>query len=426
MSHSILIRNGYLVDPGSAFEGVSDLLIRDGRIAAVGSGLSSEAEEVIDAAGLTVFPGLVDLHVHLRDPGQTHKEDLRTGSAAAARGGVTTLLAMPNTTPPVDRPERFAQVKEKAEEVSPVHILQAVSITKDMAGRELTDIRALTAAGVKAFSEDGKSVLDAALMRRAMELFAEEDALVCDHCEEMSLVGGGVMNLDAEAKRLGLPGIPNAAEDVIAARDVILSSLTGARLHLCHCSTKGSVMILEAAKRAGLRVTAEVCPHHFMLTSADIPGDDANYKMNPPLRTREDVEALRAGLRNGLIDCISTDHAPHSEEEKAGGFRKAPFGIVGLETSAALTYTGLIKSGILTLMQMAEKMCLNPAKILRVPGGTLMPGEAADIAIFDFSKSYRIDPGTFASKGKNTPFAGMTVWGRTRYTIVNGQVVYKD
>ena len=425
MGNTLLIKGGYIVDPDTRFEGRGDLLIADGVIRDVGADLPVEADRVIDASALTVFPGLVDLHVHLRDPGQTYKEDITTASMAAARGGVTSMLAMPNTNPPMDAVQRIEYVTGKARTDACVRIYQAASITKEMAGETLTDIEAIIGSGCKAFSEDGKSVMSAALMYDAMKRIAAMDGLICDHCEDITMVRGGVMNEDASAVRLGLPGIPNAVEDVIAARDALLAASTGARLHLCHCSTKGSVAIVSDAKRDGVKITAEVCPHHFILTSDDIPCDDANYKMNPPLRTKQDVEALRRGLRDGTIDCISTDHAPHAAEEKSKGFLRAPFGIVGLETSAALTYTELVKPGILTLMQMAEKMSGNPARILRVPGGSLRVGAPADLALFDFNAEWKIDPAAFASKGKNTPFAGRSVFGKTMYTIVGGRIAWE-
>ena len=425
MKTTLLIKGGYVVDPETQKEGVCDLLIEDGIIKKCAPSLKAKADEVIDARGLTVMPGLVDLHVHLRDPGQTHKEDLVTGSLAAARGGVTSLLAMPNTSPVMDSVARISYVENKARSVTKVHIYQTSAITKDMKGEELTDIEDILRHGVKAFSEDGKSVMNAALMLDAMKRIAAGDGLICDHCEEISMVRGGVMNEDENAVRLSLPGISNAVEDAIAARDVILAKAAGARLHLCHCSTEDSVKIVAGAKAEGLPVSAEVCPHHLILSSDDIPEDDGNYKMNPPLRRRKDVEALRKGLKDGIIDCISTDHAPHSEAEKCYGFMKSPFGIVGIETSAALIYTELVKCGELTLMQMAEKMSLNPARLLRVPGGSLKEGSPADIAIFDFEESYVIDPREFESKGKNTPFAGRRVFGRTKYTIAGGEIIYR-
>ena len=426
MSKQLLIRGGFVVDPDTGEEGIRDILVTDGIITKCAPSLGDKADEVIDAAGLTVLPGLVDLHVHLRDPGQTYKEDVGSGARAAARGGVTALLAMPNTRPVMDRVERISYVENKARSLTKLRIFQSSAITKDMRGEELVNIEEICRHGVMAFSEDGKSVMNAALMKDAMERIAACGGLICDHCEEIGMVRGGVMNDDENAARLSLPGISNAVEDVIAARDAILARASGVRLHLCHCSTADSVKIIAGAKAEGVRISAEVCPHHLILSSDDIPEDNGNFKMNPPLRSRKDIEALREGLRNGTIDCISTDHAPHSEEEKSYGFMQSPFGIVGIETSAALIYTELVKGGVLTLMQMAEKMSLNPARILGVPGGSLKEGSAADIAIFDFEESYVIDPLEFASKGRNTPFAGKRVYGRTKYTIVGGEVIYAE
>ncbi len=434
---SLLIKNGYMVDPASGYEGKADIYAEDGMIRKIRhlksdnseeteADFPEHADEVINAEGLTVFPGLVDLHVHLRDPGQTYKEDVGTAGEAAAHGGVTSMLAMPNTKPPMDSVNRIAYVVNKAKTQSPVHIYQTGSLTKGMQGEELVDFDAITAYGVKAFSEDGKSVMNANLMRQALRQAKIHHVLVCEHSEDITMVCGGVMNDDENAKRLGLPGISNSVEDVIVARDLVLAKETGARLHFCHCSTAGSVKMIAFAKANGVRVTAEVCPHHFSLTSDDIDGNDANYKMNPPLRTPADVEALKKGLQDGTIDCISTDHAPHSMDEKYRGFLRAPFGIVGLETSAALTYTELVKTGTLTLMQMAEKMSYNPAKILRIPAGSLEVGMPADIAIFDFQHEYAIDPSKFLSKGKNTPFGGKKVYGKTKFTIVGGNVVWED
>ena len=423
--HTILIKNGLLVDPGSGTLREEDLLVKDGMIAGRGAYSGEMADRVIDASGLAVLPGLVDLHVHLRDPGQEYKEDVRTGALAAARGGVTSLFAMPNTAPPVDSVETYRYVTDKAAHVSPVRVYQSATLTLGMKNEALTDMRALAAAGVKGFTEDGKSVMNASLLRDAMILAKELGLPVMEHCEDITMVRGGVMNDDANAQRLGLPGISNAVEDVIVARDCILARETGAHLHLQHCSTAGSVRIVRAAKALGVDVSAEVCPHHFVMTSDEIPGDDANYKMNPPLRTKEDAEALIEGLADGTIDCISTDHAPHGAEEKKRGFRGSPFGIVGLETSAALTYTALVRTGRISLLQMAEKMSRNPAAILGIPGGTLAEGSPADLAVFDFVRPYRIDPEQFVSKGKNTPFGGKEVYGSCRYTIAGGRIIYE-
>lgn len=423
---TLLIKNGYIVNPGSDFEGKADLFIRNGIIEKTGTGISAEADRTIDAKGLTILPGLVDLHVHLRDPGQEYKEGIGSGSDAAAHGGVTSLLAMGNTRPVMDSINRAAYVINKARDETAVHIYQAGTITKGMQGEELVNMEEMVRGGIRAFSEDGKSVMNAELLRKAMNEALRLGVPLAEHCEDITMVRGGVMNEDANAKRLGLPGISNAVEDVIVARDCVLAAETGCALHLCHCSTKGSAELIRFAKKLGANVTAEVCPHHFTLTSDDIPGDDANYKMNPPLRTKEDVEALKEALADGTIGVISTDHAPHAPEEKRRGFMEAPFGITGLETSAALTYTELVKPGILTLMQMAEKMSLNPAKVLGIDAGTLDEGRSADIAVFDFTHKYRIDPARFLSKGKNTPFAGRTVYGRTVLTVSGGKIVWED
>lgn len=423
---TLLIKNGYLVDPDTNFEGNADILVTDGVIGKIDKKITRKADRVYDAKGMTILPGLVDLHVHLRDPGQEYKETLCTGTMAAAHGGVTAILAMPNTRPVMDSNYRTGYVINKARSESDIRVYQAGAITRGMQGDELTDMEAMVRDGVPAFSEDGKSVMNAELAREAMMKAAALNVPIMAHCEDITMVCGGVMNEDENSKRLGLPGISNAVEDVIAARDCVLAAETGCHLHLCHCSTKGVTRILALAKEVGAHVTAEVCPHHFTLSSDDIPGDDANYKMNPPLRTKEDVAALRAALSDGTITCISTDHAPHTAEEKSRGFRQAPFGISGLETSAALTYTELVKPGILTLMQMAQKMSFNPAKILGIPGGSLKEGAPADLAVFDFNHSYKIDPEKFLSKGKNTPFAGRKVYGRTMLTICGGKIVWEE
>ncbi|MDO4614797.1 MAG: dihydroorotase [Lachnospiraceae bacterium] len=423
--NTILIQNGRVVDPDTKKDGVFDIFIEDGVIAEVGKKLEKEADRVIDAEGLTVLPGLVDLHVHLRDPGQEYKEDVVTGSEAAAHGGVTSLLAMPNTHPPMDSVNRIGYVVNKAKTQADVHVYQSSTITKGMKGEELVDFDAIAEYGVLGFTEDGKSVMNTDLLYQAMKKAKEHDLPIMEHCEDITMVRGGVMNEDENAERLGFPGISNTVEDVIVARDCVLAAETGTKLHLQHCSTAGSVRIIADVKKDGAPVTAEACPHHFILSSDDIPGDDANYKMNPPLRSKEDVAAIRRGIIDGTIDCISTDHAPHSEDEKKRGFRNSPFGIVGIETSAALTYTELVRTGDLTLMQMAEKMSYNPAKILGIPAGSLREGMPADIAVFDFEHPYTIDTKTFLSRGKNTPFAGREVYGAVKFTIVDGKVVWE-
>ena len=422
----LLIRNGIVVDPAAETEEKRDIRIDGGRIAEIGSGLPAGDSRVIDADGCLVMPGFIDMHVHLRDPGQEYKEDIATGAAAAAHGGFTAVVAMPNTKPVIDGPAGVEYVQKKAASVSKIRILQAGAVTKGQEGRELADIAGMKRAGSPAVSEDGKSVMDAQVCRQGMKLAAQNGMLFLDHCEDRNLVDGGVMNADENARRLGFRGITNAVEDVIAARDILLAKETGVHLHLCHCSTRDSVKMVRLAKEAGIAVTAEVCPHHFTLCSDDIPGDDAAYKMNPPLRAREDRAALREGLRDGTMDVISTDHAPHAAEEKNQSMAQAPFGIVGLETAAALAYTELVRSGILTLPQMAQKMSLNPARILGLDRGQIAEGKAADLVIFDVREPYRIDPETFLSKGRNTPFAGREVWGKVRMTLAGGEIAYSD
>lgn len=423
----ILIKNGHVVDPLTGKDGRYDVAVTDGRIDKVEQNITEDAVRVIDAKGAYVMPGFIDLHVHLRDPGFEYKETLETGGKAAAKGGVTTICAMPNTKPVIDTGEAVAEVHKRALSESPVNVIQIGAVTKGQDGKDLSDIAGMAEAGCHAISEDGKSVMDASLYRKGMKLAKEMGVAVFAHCEDKSLVEGGVMNADDNAERLGLPGITNSVEDVISARDILLAKETGVRLHLCHCSTADSVKMVEAAKKEGLLVTGEVCPHHFILTSDDIKEDDGNYKMNPPLRTRRDMEALRDGLKRGIMDVISTDHAPHSAEEKNKSMAQAAFGIVGLETSAALTYTCLVKPGYLTVMGMAEKMSYNPSKILGLSDkGSVSEGKAADLVIFDPGRTYRIDKETFVSKGKNTPFDGFEVCGETVCTIVGGKIVYEN
>lgn len=422
---NILIKNGHILDPDTKLDEVCDLFIQDGTIEKVGKNLKTEAKQVIDAEGCYVMPGLIDLHVHLRDPGLTYKEDIVSGANAAAKGGFTTIVAMPNTKPVMDDADRISYVVNKAKEFAPIHVLQAGAITKGMQGKELADICRMAEAGAPAISEDGKSVMDPTLYKKAMKKAAALNIPVLAHCEEISMVNGGCMNEDSQSRKFGLPGISNSVEDIIIARDILLAKETGAQLHLCHCSTKDSMLMVREAKKAGLAVTAEVCPHHFTLTSEDMKEGDANYKMNPPLRTREDVEALRQGLKEDVFDVISTDHAPHSLEEKQQSMLKAPFGIVGLETSVALTYTELVDTGILTPMQMAEKMSYYPAKVLHIDKGSLAEGKPADVVIIDPKAEYVIDKNTFVSKGKNTPFDGRKVKGKVCYTICGGKIVYQ-
>lgn len=423
----VLIKNGHVLDSATGVDGICDVLTEDQRIIGVKEHIEEQADRVIDAKGCYVMPGFIDLHVHLRDPGLEYKETLETGGKAAAHGGVTTVCAMPNTKPVIDTKERVEDVHTRAKEDSPVHVIQLGAVTVGQAGEELADIEGMAEAGCHAISEDGKSVMNASLYREGMRRAAASGIAVFAHCEDIHMVEGGVMNADQKAEALGLKGITNAVEDVIVARDILLAKETGVQLHLCHCSTADSVRMVAEAKKDGLPVTAEVCPHHFIMTTDDITEDDGNFKMNPPLRSKADVEALREGLKNNIMDVIATDHAPHAEQEKDRSMKDAAFGIVGLETSAALTYTELVETGVLTPMQMAEKMSYNPAKILGLSEekGSISEGKIADIVIFDPSKEYEIDKHTFFSKGKNTPFHGRKVKGEVRCTIVDGVPVYE-
>ena len=422
----ILIKKGRILNPSDQTDKVGDILVEDGVIKEIKEKIECKEtpEKIIDAKGCYVMPGLIDLHVHLRDPGLTYKEDVVTGAKAGAKGGFTTILAMPNTKPVIDCADRVNYVHNKAKELAPIHVLQIGAVTKQQKGEELADIEDMIKAGIPAISADGKSVMNTKIYKEAMQIAADHDIPVFAHCEDQNMVNGGCVNEDEKSKELGLPGISNAVEDIIVARDIMLAKETGARLHLCHCSTKDSVRMIELAKEENLPVTGEVCPHHFILTSDDIVADDANYKMNPPLRTKEDRDALVKGLKDGVFDVISTDHAPHSREEKQRSMTEAPFGIVGLETAVALTMTELVHKGVLTPLQMAEKMSYNPAKIIHSEGGRLEVGRPADITIIDPEKEYVIDSKTFESKGKNTPFNGKKVKGMVKATICDGEIAY--
>ncbi|MGN0505590.1 MAG: dihydroorotase [Lachnospiraceae bacterium] len=436
----LLIRGGHLVDPAAGRDGLFDILVRDGVVAEVKASepecceaenenepktVQHTADRVIDAAGKYVMPGFIDLHVHLREPGLEYKETIATGGKAAAAGGFTSICPMPNTKPATDSPEKVKALLKKAETDSPVHVLPIGAITVDQKGEVLADIGGMAKAGAVAVSEDGKSVMNSAVYAEGMKAAAEAGIPVFAHCEDINLVRGGVMNAGMRAKELGLPGITNAVEDIIVARDILLAKETGVQLHLCHCSTRDSVRLLRAAKEEGLPVSGETGPHYFTMTDEEIPGDFGNYKMNPPLRARQDKEALIAGLTEGVMEVIATDHAPHSKEEKEQSMLKAPFGIVGLETAFALTVTELVRKGHLSMAQLVARMSTAPAGILGIPKGTLAEGSCADIVIADITEEYEIDPESFFSKGRNTPFAGKKVYGRVCCTIVDGTVVYE-
>lgn len=420
---TILIKNGRVINPAEKRDEITDILVENGKIAKIADNIDTVVDEVIDAAGCYVMPGLIDLHVHLRDPGLTYKEDIETGGQAAANGGYTTICCMPNTKPVTDSTEVISYIVDKAKEKSPVNVLPVGAVTKGMLGKEITDVFAMKEAGICAISEDGKSVMNSQVYREAMENAVKVNVPVLAHCEDINLVHGGVINMGDKSEEFGVNGISNAVEDIIVARDILLAKETGATLHLCHCSTKDSVEMVRQAKADGIRVTAEVCPHHFAMCTDDMKSADSNYKMNPPLRAREDMEALIKGLSEDVMDVIATDHAPHSAEEKSRPITEAPFGIVGSETAVPLTVTYLLKPGYITPMQMAEKMSYNPAKVLGIDKGDISVGKVADIAIINPAKKYVIDAADFKSKGKNTPFHGMTVYGSVEHTVVSGKIV---
>ncbi|MBS0153031.1 MAG: dihydroorotase [Nitrospira sp.] len=421
---SILIAGGRVVDPGR-FVGTADVLIEDGKITAVGTQLSVPVgSRTIRADGKLVMPGFVDLHVHFREPGFEYKETIQSGSAAAVAGGFTTVCCMPNTNPVNDNQAVTEFMLERARLAGMANVLPIGAITKGSEGKELSEIGDLRRSGCVAISDDGKPVMNSLVMRRAMEYASAFDLTVVDHCEDIHLAEGGCMNEGLISTELGLPGIPAAAEDVMVARNLSLSELTGARLHLAHISTAGSVRMVREAKARGILVTAEACPHHFTLTEELVRGYNTHAKMNPPLRTWTDVQAIREGLRDGTIDAIATDHAPHATQEKQQDFTEAPFGIVGLETALSLTL-GLVEDGVLSLEQAVQKLTAAPAAAFGLKKGTLAVGADADVVIVDQDEPWVVDPARFRSKSRNTPFAGWKVKGRVQTTIVGGRVVFE-
>lgn len=416
----LLLRNVRLIDPSQEVEETCDLLLEDGKVARRGLHLSAEGAEVIDGTGLVAAPGLVDMHVHLRDPGLTYKEDLYSGCRAAAAGGVTSLLAMPNTKPAMDSPETVRDLLERAQ-TADAAVYTAACVTKDLQGEERTDWKALKEAGAIALSDDGRPVVNTRRLLEALEQAPGLGLVVTAHCEDLYLAAGGLMHEGEVSRKLGVPGIPAAAEDCGTAREIAAAASLGAPIHICHVSTKGSVELIRDAKARGVRVTAETCPHYLLLTDQALESQDADYRMNPPLRTEEDRLALIEGLQDGTLDAIATDHAPHSPEEKADFF-KAPNGSIGMETSLAATLTAL--QGKMSLSRILEKMSVNPARILGIPGGTLREGANADVVLFDPEKEWVVDPEKLHGKSKNTPFKGRKLKGKVVLTIFRGRVVY--
>ena len=423
---SLLIRNGHVIDPAGSVDGVHDVLLKGDRIERVGKNLAVPPDTtVLDATGKIVCPGFIDIHVHLREPGQEYKETVATGTRAAAAGGFTAVCAMANTHPVNDNRSVTDYVRAKADTEGLVRVYPIGAVTRNLAGEELAELAELAEAGCVAFSDDGKCVMNAALYRRAMEYTLPFGTPVISHAEDQHLSKGAAMNEGVVSTELGIPGAPAAAEDVMVARDILLAELTGAHVHIAHLSTAGAVRLVRDAKARGVRVTAEVTPHHLLLTEEAVRTYDANAKMNPPLRTKRDTEALLEGLVDGTLDCIATDHAPHAVSEKEGEFDRAAFGIVGLETAVGLLMDRLVKPGALPLTTLIARLSRDPARLLRLPGGSLAAGAPADLTLLDPEAQWTIDPTRFVSKSRNTPFGGWTVTGKPWKTIVGGRVAWQ-
>ncbi|KIY21059.1 MULTISPECIES: dihydroorotase [Mesobacillus] len=420
---SMLIKNGKLLTE-NGFETV-DIFIENGKISKIGPQLSSDAEQIIEAEGKLVAPGLIDLHVHLREPGGEKKETIATGTLAAAKGGFTTVAAMPNTRPVPDSKAQMEWLQERIQETASIRVLPYASITVRELGQELTDFAELKEAGAFALTDDGVGVQSAGMMLKAMKKAAKLDIAIVAHCEDNTLINKGSLHEGKKAEELGINGIPSVCESVHIARDILLAEEAGCHYHVCHISTKESVRAVRDAKKYGIKVTAEVTPHHLLLCEDDILGNDANYKMNPPLRSKEDQEALMEGLLDGTIDFIATDHAPHTRQEKAEGIELAPFGIVGLETAFPLLYTNLVEKKMLTLKELVDFFTIKPAKAFGLPYGELKPGALADIVLIDLNQEEEINPDEFLSKGRNTPFAGWNCKGWPVMTIAKGKIIWE-
>ncbi len=421
---SLFLRGGRIIDPASGRDEIGDLLILDGRIAAETGAPRDPAVPVIDATGLIVAPGLIDMHVHLREPGGAQKETIATGTRAAAAGGFTSVLAMPNTNPPADGPNTIALMRQRAEETACINVFTSGCITTGMKGEQLAPIGSLLKAGVVAITDDGHCVQNNEVMRRALDYACMFDLLTLDHCQDYNLSAGGVMHEGYWSTVLGLTGWPRIAEDMIVARNILLSELTGARVHLQHLSSGASVRLVREAKQRGVRISAEAMPHHLALTDAAIAGYDTNFKMNPPLREVADQEALLAGLADDSIEILASDHAPHAAYEKEVEFADAPFGIVGLETELGVFAKVLIAGRVLDWPQMLAKLTINPARLLKIDRGTLAPGAVADITLIDPAQTWTVDATKFASLSRNTPFHGWELPARATHTIVGGNVVW--
>jgi dihydroorotase len=426
MSRPLLLRQGRVIDPARRFDAVADVLMEDGKIVAVGTGLGApDGVEIRDVSGKVVAPGLVDVHVHLREPGNEDEETVATGARAAVAGGFTTVCAMPNTDPVTDNQAAVGFIVRQSVRAGLARVYPIGAVSVGQRGEQLAEFGEMVGAGAVAVSDDGRPVASGHLMRTALEYARTFDIPVADHCEEPTLAAGGAMHEGLVAARLGLKGIPAAAEEIMVARDILLAELTGGHVHLCHMSTRGSVELIRRAKERGLRVSAEATPHHIALTDAACEDYDTHAKMNPPLREAADVEALRLALRDGVIDCIASDHAPHAYDEKEAAFDDAPFGIIGLETALGVAHSDLVRTGVLTLPTLIARMSTGPAALFHLSGGNLAPGAAADVCVLDVTTPWTVRPQEFHSKSRNTPFAGRELVGRAVLTLVAGRVVHE-
>jgi dihydroorotase len=426
MPRPILVRGGRVIDPANGVDRPADLLLQDGKVEAIDQSLSRpDGAIVIEAAGKVVSPGLIDLHVHLREPGQEDLETVATGAMAAAAGGFSAVCAMPNTDPVTDNQAAVGFIVSQAQRAEKARVYPIGAISLGQEGKQLAEFGELVGAGAVAVSDDGKPVVSSHLMRTALEYARTFGIPVADHCEDPTLAAGGVMHEGLISTRLGLKGVPAAAEEIMVARDILLAELTGGHIHLCHMSTRGSVELIRRAKERGIRVTAEACPHHFTLTHEACEGYNTNAKMNPPLREPEDREAVRQALRDGTIDVICTDHAPHHYDAKEREFDDAPNGIIGLETALGLAISELVETGLMDLPTLIRRMSATPARIFNLPGGTLARGATADVVVMDPTAEWVVEPAAFFSKSRNTPFTGRRLRGRAETTIVRGQVVYQ-
>ncbi len=425
MSGKTLLKGGRVVDPSQKLDRVADVLLEDGKVAAIGGdAASAEGAEVVDCAGLVVTPGLIDVHVHLREPGEEHKETIATGAASAAAGGFTAVCAMPNTDPPIDDPAGVGFVIAQGRKAGKARVYPVGCISVGRAGERLALVGEMVEAGAVAITDDGSPVMDSGLMRMALEYAKGFGIPVADHPEDVGLSRDGHMNEGIVSTRLGLGGKPNASEDIHIVRDLLLAELTGGHIHLQHVSTRFGVESIRQAKARGVHVTAEATPHHLVLTHEAVEGYRTEAKMNPPLRTEEDVAAVRAGLADGTLDTLATDHAPHHYDEKEAAFADAPNGIVGLETSLGIVLTRVVGEGVIDLPTMVDRMSCQPARVFKLPGGTLAPGSVADVTVFDPEAVWTVDPKAFVSKSRNTPFAGWELKGRPVRTIVGGKTVW--